>query len=109
MPGVEAAEGSLETGGDDLRQGRRARRRQRAADRSSSPRSGERFDPLTYVEGGPAEEPGEVTLDKATADKGGFEVGDQVLDRRAGRPREPYELVGIAQVRRPELARHRLR
>src|SRR5687767_9055213 len=28
----------------------------------------ERFDPLTYVDGGPAEQPGQVTLDEATAD-----------------------------------------
>src|SRR6185369_12651583 len=32
----------------------------------------ERFDPYTYVEGGPAKTPGQVTMDKATADKGGW-------------------------------------
>ncbi len=60
-------------------------------------RSGERFDPYTYVEGGPAEEPGEVTMDQATADKGGFEVGDQVLV--AGREAaKPYEITGIGKI-----------
>ena len=78
VPGVEAAEGNLEQevsifDADKERVG------------GNGPptilfsRSGERFDPYTYVEGGPAEEPGEVTMDQATADKGGFEVGDQVL------------------------------
>ena len=39
----------------------------------------ERFDPLTYVEGGPAEQPGQVTLDEATADREGYKVGDEIL------------------------------
>jgi len=57
----------------------------------------ERFDPQTYVEGGPAREPGQVTLDEATADREGFEVGDPILI--GGRePAEEYEISGITNV-----------
>ena len=43
----------------------------------------ERFDPLTYVDGGPARRsPGQVTLDQATADSEGFKVGDKILIAR---------------------------
>jgi putative ABC transport system permease protein len=57
----------------------------------------ERFDPQTYVEGGPAREPGQVTLDEATADREGFEVGDPILI--GGRePAQEYEISGITNV-----------
>src|SRR5215218_4116783 len=57
----------------------------------------ERFDPQTYVEGGPAREPGQVTLDEATADREGFEVGDPILI--GGRePAEEYEISGITNI-----------
>jgi putative ABC transport system permease protein len=57
----------------------------------------ERFDPQTYVEGGPAEQPGQVTLDEATADREGFEVGNRILI--AGRePAKGYEISGITNV-----------
>src|SRR5829696_6461767 len=57
----------------------------------------ERFDPYTYVDGGPAEEPGQMTMDQATADKGDWEVGDKVLV--AGRAEaKPYEVVGIGKI-----------
>ena len=59
--------------------------------------SEERFDPNDYVEGGPAGEPGEVTLDKATADREGFQVGDRL--RIAGRaPVREYTLSGITKL-----------
>jgi putative ABC transport system permease protein len=59
--------------------------------------SEERFDPLTYEEGGRADEPGQVTLDKATADRYDFEVGDKL--RIAGRaPAADYEIVGITKL-----------
>jgi putative ABC transport system permease protein len=55
----------------------------------------DRFDPLTYPEGHPPESDGEVVIDKATAEKGGFQVGDQVT--LAGKEQaKPYTLVGIA-------------
>src|SRR5918999_5956005 len=38
----------------------------------------ERFDPFTYVDGGPPENDGEVVLDKGTADEYGFGVGETV-------------------------------
>ena len=38
----------------------------------------ERFDPLTYVEGGPPQADDEVVIDKASAEDEGFEVGDTV-------------------------------
>jgi putative ABC transport system permease protein len=57
----------------------------------------ERFDPQTYVEGGPARQPGQVTLDEATADREGFKVGDKILI--AGRePAHSYEISGITNV-----------
>jgi putative ABC transport system permease protein len=57
----------------------------------------ERFDPLTYIEGSRADDPGEVTLDQATADREGFEVGDPL--RIAGRaPARDYDIVGITKL-----------
>jgi putative ABC transport system permease protein len=59
--------------------------------------SEERFDPLTYEEGGRAEHPGEVTLDQATADRHDFAVGDKL--RIAGRaPAADYKIVGITNI-----------
>src|SRR5215207_2150940 len=59
--------------------------------------SEERFDPLTYEDGERADEPGQVTLDKATADRHDFEVGDEL--RIAGRaPAAEYEIVGITNI-----------
>jgi putative ABC transport system permease protein len=55
----------------------------------------ERFDPLTYVEGGPPARDDEVVIDKASADAEGFEVGDEVViagKESAGK----YTLAGIA-------------
>ena len=57
----------------------------------------ERFDPQTYVEGHRADKVGEVTLDQATADHEGFEVGDRI--KIAGRaPAKEYDLVGISKL-----------
>ena len=57
----------------------------------------ERFDPQTYVEGGPAREPGQVTLDEATADREDLKVGDPILI--GGRePAKQYEISGITNV-----------
>jgi putative ABC transport system permease protein len=59
--------------------------------------SEERFDPLDYVEGERADDVGEVTLDKATADRNDFEVGDTL--KVAGRaPAKEYDLVGITKL-----------
>jgi putative ABC transport system permease protein len=56
-----------------------------------------RFDPLTYVEGGRAEEPGDVTIDQGTADKEHFKVGDDLLV--AGRePARRYRIAGITKI-----------
>src|SRR5919109_469198 len=57
----------------------------------------ERFDPQTYVDGGPAREPGQVTPDEATADRAGYEVGDRILI--GGRaPAQEFEISGITNV-----------
>src|SRR5215208_1792619 len=57
----------------------------------------ERFGPQTYVEGGPAREPGQVTLDEATADREDLKVGDPILI--GGRePAKQYEISGITNV-----------
>jgi putative ABC transport system permease protein len=59
--------------------------------------SEERFDPFTYVEGGPAREAGQATIDEATADREGFAVGDSILV--GGRaPASEYEITGITNV-----------
>src|SRR5918992_5093002 len=57
----------------------------------------ERFDPLTYVDGDPAREPGEVAVDEATADREGFEVGDSILVGAREEARE-YEITGITNI-----------
>ncbi len=62
---------------------------------STSDAARERFDPLTYVEGGPPEAKDQVTIDKAAAEKGDFSLGDQVT--LAGKTEaKQYRLVGIA-------------
>jgi putative ABC transport system permease protein len=55
----------------------------------------ERFDPLSYVEGGPPAADNEVVIDKASADAEGFAIGDQV--EIAGKEAvRSYSVVGIA-------------
>ncbi|HWT23589.1 MAG TPA: FtsX-like permease family protein [Solirubrobacteraceae bacterium] len=59
--------------------------------------SEDRFDPLTYVEGERATEPGTVTLDQKTAEDENFEVGDSILV--AGRePAQRFRIVGITRL-----------
>src|SRR5262245_36754688 len=54
-----------------------------------------RFDPLTYREGGPPQNNGEVVLDRATANKYGWAPGDTVtISGRA--PKEQFKVVGVA-------------
>ena len=90
-------------GGRRLRLGRRQPARPRRASRSSP--SGpptiavttgpERFDPLTYVEGGKPETDDQVAIDKGTADEYDFGVGDKVTV--AGRaPAKTYTVSGVA-------------
>ena len=57
--------------------------------------SRERFDPLTYVEGGPPQSDDEVVIDKASADDEGFAVGDRV-EIAGKQAAKEYTLVGIA-------------
>ena len=55
----------------------------------------ERFDPLTYADGGPPENADQVVIDKATSDEFGFNVGDTVTV--AGRaPQKQYTVAGVA-------------
>ena len=57
----------------------------------------ERFDPLTYVDGGKPESDGQVAIDKGTADEYDFKVGDQVTV--AGKaPKRTYDVSGIAKL-----------
>jgi putative ABC transport system permease protein len=57
----------------------------------------DRFDPLTYEEGGPPDNDDEVVLDKATADEFDFKVGDTVTV--AGRaPKKQYTVSGISTI-----------
>ena len=93
-PGVDAAEGNVSADGNLL-------------DKKGEPivsngpptlllsSSEKRFDPLTYREGGPPENDGEVVLDRGTAEKYGFKVGDNVtVSGRA--PAKQYKVSGIA-------------
>jgi putative ABC transport system permease protein len=59
----------------------------------TSPR---RFDAFVYVDGHPPRGPREVALDKFSADKAGYEVGDMVKLSGEG-PQESFRLVGIAK------------
>jgi putative ABC transport system permease protein len=94
VPGVEEAEGSVSLDGTLL-------------DDEGEPilsqgpptiivsRDAERFDPLTYVDGGPPESDDQVVLDKGTSDEYGFGVGDTVTV--AGRaPASQYTVSGVA-------------
>jgi len=54
----------------------------------------ERFDPLTYVEGGKPTSDDQIAIDKGTADEFDFKVGDKVTV--AGRaPAKAYDVAGI--------------
>ena len=101
VEGAGAARGNVFDGRTASRIGGNGRRR------SSFSTSEERFDPLTYVEGRRRPEAGEVALDKATADRDDFHVGDRLTDRRRApakvRPRRHHKLgdqgsLGIASM-----------
>ncbi len=55
-----------------------------------------RFDPFVYEEGRPPTAAGEVALDKSSADRGDFALGDTVRVSGQG-PQEAFRLVGIAK------------
>jgi len=55
-----------------------------------------RFDPFVYVDGHAPRSAGEVALDKFSADKAGYELGDTVRLSGEG-PQERFRLVGIAK------------
>lgn len=58
--------------------------------------SPERFDPFVYEQGRQPAAPDEVALDKSSADKAGYELGDAVRLSGEG-PQERFRLVGIAK------------
>ena len=96
---------ALRDPGRDLRRASASGSAATARPRSSFSPSEERFDPLTYVDGGPAGEPGQVTLDEATADREGFEVGDSILVGGRAPARRVRDLRHHER-RRPALDRH---
>jgi putative ABC transport system permease protein len=56
----------------------------------------ERFDPLNYEEGEPPSNPGEVSINKGTADKEHLKIGDKIsLVGRSGR--EEFTISGLAK------------
>src|SRR5215212_19057 len=55
-----------------------------------------RFDPFVYVDGSAPRGPREVALDKFSAEKAGYDVGDTVKVSGEG-PQEGFRLVGIAK------------
>jgi putative ABC transport system permease protein len=56
----------------------------------------DRFDPFVYDEGHRPRGPREMAIDKGSADKAGFELGDEVRLSGEG-PQEAFRLVGIAK------------
>jgi putative ABC transport system permease protein len=58
--------------------------------------SPKRFDPFVYVQGRPPTAPTEVALDKFSADKAGYELGDRVPISGTG-PQQRFTLSGIAK------------
>jgi putative ABC transport system permease protein len=96
VPGVEAAEQRFETQ-VSIFNDKRERLGGNGPPSIVFSSNEKRFDPLTYVEGGPADQAGRVTLDEATADREGFKVGDKILI--AGRePARAYEISGVTKV-----------
>jgi len=55
-----------------------------------------RFDPFVYVDGNAPRGPREVALDKFSADKAGYKVGDTIRLSGEG-PQEAFRLVGITK------------
>jgi putative ABC transport system permease protein len=94
--GVAAAEGNLQTNVSIFdKQGKRIGGQSGPSLLFSG--GEDRFDPLTYVEGESATQPGTVTIDQKTADDENFELGDSILV--AGRdPAKRYEIVGITKL-----------
>ena len=87
---------------------RRARSAATGRRRSSSPADAGALRPVHLRRGRAAPRTaGEVAMDKATADKGGFKVGDTRARRRPRRRRSRYTIVRHREDRRPGLARHR--
>lgn len=56
-----------------------------------------RFNTVTYAEGGPPRTAGQATLDKSSADRDGFKVGD-TLYVQGSTPKRGYRLVGITRL-----------
>jgi putative ABC transport system permease protein len=57
----------------------------------------ERFDPLTYEQGGPPTADDQVAIDVATADNEGFDLGDRITLAGPGETRD-FTLVGTAKL-----------
>ncbi|CAN5430044.1 ABC transporter permease [soil metagenome] len=96
-PGVEAADGTIADsqtaiiGADGERVGGNG------APGLAFSTGPDRFDPLTYEQGGPPPADDEVAIDAATADNEGFELGDEVTVSGPGDTRE-LTLVGTAKL-----------
>ncbi|UJA21111.1 FtsX-like permease family protein [Thermoleophilia bacterium SCSIO 60948] len=94
-PGVEAAEGSIADPGVRIIGSDGEPVGGNGAPTFAFSAGEERFDPLTYDEGGPPRSDDQVALLKATADSEGFEIGDEV--ELAGQAETRwFELAGIA-------------
>ncbi len=63
----------------------------------ASAHTNRRFTAQTFVEGRAPAAPDEVVLDKGTADRGGFHVGDSVAIQGVT-PKRSYRLVGISEI-----------
>jgi putative ABC transport system permease protein len=94
VPGVKAAAGNVFTEGIIYaKDGKRLSTSVPNFITSTAPKP---FDPFDYVEGRPPSRPGEVVLDRQTAEDEGFDLGSTVQVSGDG-PRERFRVVGIAK------------
>lgn len=97
VPGVEVAEGGVSSDGTMLDKDGEPIVSQGPPTLLISVNSEERFDPLDYEEGGPPRTDDEVVLDRGTANKYDFNVGDKVTVS-GDAPAKEFTISGIASL-----------
>jgi putative ABC transport system permease protein len=94
VPGVKAAEGGIFTEG--IIYDKHGKRLSTQAPNFIASEQDKPFSPFNYVAGHPPRAPGEVALDRHTADDKGFKLGDTV-DVSGEGPKRRFRVVGIAK------------
>ncbi len=98
QPGVAVAEGSVfSTNGVILNRKGKRMGSGSGPNFIASVSTVKRFGSVTYASGGPPKTADEVTLDKSTADREGYKVGDK-LDVQGDVPRRSYTITGITRI-----------